>query len=324
MRNIPRFISKQISRVIPETLLFKIETPVFLPFYHTVSNKNLPYILNYPYRNSAEFEKELDFFLKYFTPVSLEKLIRHKNSSKKIFHLSFDDGLKECSEIIAPVLLKKGIPATFFINAGFADNVMLFHRYKASLVLAEILKKQNSEAEIFLKNNNLEGPKILQAGISKNEILNETARILGIDFSVFLASNNPYLNTKQIVQLQNLGFTIGAHSYNHPEFWEIGEEEQFEQVKKSMDWVNEKIKPKIKAFAFPFTDDSVSKNVLQKIIKENICDITFGTAGIKYDEIGSHFQRYPVEQHGDFILNLKTELTYLKLRKIVGKASVKH
>ncbi len=64
-----------------------MNTPVFLPFYHTVSDENLPHILNYPYRNVAQFEKELDFFLKYFKPVSLEELASENYSGKKVFHL---------------------------------------------------------------------------------------------------------------------------------------------------------------------------------------------------------------------------------------------
>jgi hypothetical protein len=57
---------------------------------------------------------------------------------------------------------------------------------------------------------------------------------------------------------------------------------------------------------------------------EKICDVTFGTAGIKFDELDFHFQRYPVEKKGDFILNLKEEFVYFALRKIIGKATVKH
>jgi hypothetical protein len=45
---------------------------------------------------------------------------------------------------------------------------------------------------------------------------------------------------------------------------------------------------------------------------------------IKYDELNFHFQRYPVEKEGDFMLNLKEELVYFALRKFIGKATVKH
>ena len=113
MRKLPRFISKQMGRFVPEKMLFKTATPVFLPFYHTVSDKKLPHILNYPYRNLSQFEAELDYYLKYFKPVELSYLLEKPRQPQNIFHLSFDDGLKECAGVIAPVLLRKGVPATF-------------------------------------------------------------------------------------------------------------------------------------------------------------------------------------------------------------------
>lgn len=324
MNEFPRFVSKQFGKLIPFQWLLKFNTPVFLPFYHVVSNEKLPHILNYNYRNVSQFEKELDFYLKYFCPVSLAELISKKNTGKKIFHLSFDDGLKECAEIIAPVLLKKGIQATFFVNTGFVDNKRLFHKYKASLILNKLNEVPGSNVEKILKEQKLQGEQILKATILQGSVLDKAAGLLGINFDDFLAEQKPYLTTEQLLQLKNQGFSIGAHSFNHPEFWKISEDEQLDEVKKSMKWIVEKINPEIKAFSFPFTDSGVSLKVLNILKDEKICDVTFGTAGIKLDELYSHFQRYPVEKEGDFILNLKEEFVYFALRKIIGKATVKH
>lgn len=324
MKEFPRFVSFQLGRLFSVQSLLKINTPVFHPFYHVVSNEKLPHILNYDYRNTAQFEKELDFYLKYFKPVSLSELMTEKKSDRKIFHLSFDDGLKECAEIIAPVLLKKGIPASFFVNPGFVDNHRLFHKYKASLILGKLKESPDLKAEQILREQNLNGEQILKASILQENILDEIAVLLGINFDEFLAKQKPYLSTAQILKLKEQGFSIGAHSFYHSEFWKISEEEQFKEIKSSMKWLLEKINPKIKAFSFPFTDSGVSLNVMKALKKENICDITFGTAGIKYDELEWHFQRYPVEKNGDFLLNLKAELVYFKLRKQIGKATVKH
>ncbi len=324
MRKFPRFISKQIGKLVPENMLFKSYSPIFLPFYHVVSKHYLPFVLNYPYRSPAQFEQELDFYLNHFKPVPLGYLVENHAPKKRVFHLSFDDGLRECADIIAPILLKKGIPATFFVNSGFANNRNLFHRYKASLIFNELADKQNLKVSSFLKENGLNGQNILQANISKTNILNEAANILGIDFSEYLKKHKPYLTTGQIKNLQKQGFTIGAHSENHPEFETISEKEQLAEITQSMNWVNKNFSPEIKAFAFPFTDTGVSLNLLGKLKSENICDLTFGTAGLKYDECKTHFHRYPAEQKGNFKENLKTEFVYYKLRKAVGKSTVKH
>jgi peptidoglycan/xylan/chitin deacetylase (PgdA/CDA1 family) len=324
MVHIPRFLSKQISRFISAQKLYNSKTPIFQPFYHVVSNQKLPHILNYPFLNEQQFEQQLDYFLKFFKPVSLEYLHKKQNTTEKVFHLSFDDGLRQCAEIVAPVLLKKGIPATFFINSGFVDNKTLFHRYKASLILNEMTKNPDSEVEGFLRSNKLSLENILQADFSQRRILDEAADLLAIDFANFLQTEKPYLTTNQVKDLSAKGFTIGGHSHKHPEFWKISEKKQLKHIQKSMNWVTEIINPEIKAFSFPFTDDGISAKLIKKLTQKNICDITFGTAGIKYDEIKSHLQRYPAEQMGDFEENLKTEFVYFKLRKAIGKATVKH
>ncbi len=324
MRKFTREVSKQLGRLISFQSLLKYPIPVFQPFYHVVSDENLPHILNYNYRNTSQFEKELDFYLEHFKPVTLDFLLTTTDTGNKTFHLSFDDGLKECAEVIAPILLKKGIPATFFVNTGFADNKALFHKYKASLVLNHLKSSPDYKVEHFLKSHKLDGEKVLKATIGQQELLNTAASMLGIDFNDFLKTQKPYLTTEQLLNLQNLGFTIGTHSSSHPEFWKIPEPEQMQEIRKSMEWLVKKLNPSVKAFSFPFTDSGVSLKVLKAIKEENICDLTFGTAGIKHDSLSHHFQRYPVEQPGNFGQNLKAELVYYFMRDKTGKSTVIH
>lgn len=324
MADFPRSASIHLARFFSAGNLYQSHGPVFLPFYHTVSNKNLNYIKNYPYRNEKEFERELDYILDYFTPVSLEDLMANPTTGKKVFHLSFDDGLKECAEIIAPILLRKGIPATFFINTGFADNKALFHRYKASMILTQLLHAPDSQAELFMSKHGLNRENLLQANFHQGDTLDEAAEMMEIDFGDFLAHEKPYLSTKDIKKLHKSGFSIGGHGHDHPEFWTLRSKEQRRQIEKSMEWLEKHIQPKIKAFSFPFTDNTVSEKLLKKLKKEQICDLTFGTAGLKYDTVSSHFQRVPMEQNRDINSFLKGEFLYFKLRKIIGKCTVKH
>jgi len=112
---------------------------VFFPFYHAVDNEDQPHIKHlYPVKSIHQFENELDTLLKHFKPIDLDKLISLNQSNEKpkkpSIHLSFDDGLRQCYDIIAPILNKRGIPATFFINSAFVENKDLMYRYKISLI----------------------------------------------------------------------------------------------------------------------------------------------------------------------------------------------
>ena len=323
MNKISGKVCRLAANLFTTKRLIAAKLPVFLPFYHTVSDEKLPHILNYNYRNIQQFEAELDFYLKYYKPISLAEL-NSGNFTGKVFHLSFDDGLKECAEIIAPILLRKGVPATFFINTAFADNKELFHRYKASLVLNELKRKTENQVLQFLHENGITTDNVLQTSILKTKIVDEAAGMLGIDFSRFLDEQKPYLTTSQILDLLKQGFSIGAHGNRHPEFWLVDEEQQKEEIRLSFDWLEKNIHPEIKAFAFPYTDSGVPKSVFEYLHQEMGCDISFGTAGIKYDVLDNHFQRYPAEQPGDFEANLKAEIVYHFFRKPVGKTIVRH
>ncbi len=324
IKTFPRFLSKQVGKLVPINSLLKTSIPVFLPFYHVVSDDDLPHILNYSYRNVEQFEKELDFYLEHFNPVSIEDLLNPVPSTKKPFHITFDDGLRECEEIIAPVLLKKGIPATFFVNPAFVDNKALFHKYKASLIYRKLQKTENSAVEKLMAKHKLSGKNILNANILQADLIDQAAKMLEIDFQNFLNRQQPYLTTDQLIYLQQKGFAIGAHSNHHPEFWLISEEKQKKEIITSMNWLTKHLNPKVKAYAFPFSDSGVARPVMEALQREKICDVSFGTAGIKFDQLDLHFQRYPIENSTNVIGDLKSELVYFQLRKIFGKATVKH
>jgi len=323
MRNLAIKISGALATVIPFERLHRMNYPVFLPFYHVVSNEKLPYVLNYRYRNTSEFENELDFILKYYQPVSLDELIKGEFKDEKNFHLSFDDGLRECFDVIAPMLLKKGIPATFFVNPAFIGNKKLFHRYKASLLISHIVGREE-EAVSVLKKWNITQSDIFKFTWQQADMLDSIAKDMDLDFEAFLNERQPYLTKEQLVELGKQGFSVGAHSWSHPEFWLITEEEQVAQVEKSVGWVRDNINPQHLVFSFPFTDSGCSEKVFRAIAGKNLCRLTFGTAGIKADELPFHLQRFPCETRFPLKAHLKTEMVYSKLRKFAGKNIVKH
>jgi len=244
------------------------KTPIINVFYHVVSDDYLPYIAPlYKYRNLKEFENDIDFLLKYFEPVTANDIFLHTKGEKVItkpsFHLSFDDGMREVYEVALPILKQKGIPATVFVNSDFVDNKDLFYRYKAAL----IADNQPSLKKEVLKIKYLE-----------REKLDSIAEDLGIDFDSFLKEKKPYLTTEEIKILQKNGFTIGAHSIDHPNYYLISEEEQIRQTLESCRFVKESFGEEKSFFAFPFEDIGVKKSFFEAISKD--VDLTFSISGI--------------------------------------------
>lgn len=303
-----------------------------LPLYHCIRDTP-PAHLKYLYhiKNPDAFINDLELLLKYYHPISLEELIQivnnRKEITKSVFHLTFDDGLSEFESVIAPILLKKGIPATCFLNSDFIDNKKIFFRFKASILIDKL---HNSEAgsETWAKyhkwqkendfGNTYYRKILLKIGYEKQNLLDALAAKLDIDFKAYLKKNKPYLEKSQIEYLIKKGFTFGAHSVDHPEYRYISKNEQIEQTLNSIKNITETFGLSYKVFSFPFTDHDVSVQFFNSI-KSNI-DLSFGCAGIKKDAIPFNVQRIPVEEH-KFPLKtvLKNEFSYYMILKTLRK-----
>ncbi len=328
-----KFFQPLAARIPLEWLIRITGQRLFLPFYHTLQqDKPLPHIQHlYQLRTVKDFEKDLDYLLKNYDPISLEDLVIHiKNKqtfNKNTFFLSFDDGLREVYDLAAPILQKKGIPTTVFLNAAFVDNKGLFFRYKASLLIEhlktiKLLPASQKKLEQILQSKNT-SKAILKVSYTNKETLDKVAELLGYDFQDFLKKEQPYLTSEQIKTLKNRGFSFGSHSIDHPLYNELDLSEQIRQTKTSQHFVNEHFKPNIKAFAFPFTDYGVSNSFFETIKKEEVLDISFGTAGLKNDMENFHLQRFPVEAL-PFQMNelINTEYFYYFCKSFLGKNTI--
>ena len=285
---------------------------LILPFYHAVAD-TVPVHLKYLYhvRSVKTFEKDLDFLLKNFQPVSIEDIYKQFNGDKKLsknsFFLSFDDGLKEFKEFAWPVLKRKGIPAALFINNAFVDNKELFFRFKASILIDFVQNSNNADLlkkalGIFdLKNNSDSEFESLVKGVKYQQrfILDEIAHSFNLDFDNYLKVQKPYLSKAELLQLNSEGVHIGAHSINHPLFNELSENEQWAQFSGSIDWVKANFNQKINSFSFPFTDYGISAGFFTRIFntEKPFVDFTFGTAGLKKEKFSNHLQRIPIENY---------------------------
>jgi hypothetical protein len=99
--------------------------------------------------------------------------------------LTFDDGLVECHRFVAPLLKRKGIPAVFFLNNRFIDNLDLFYRYKVSLLIHRIRedKKALKGASEYLSipQDQVETSlKLLRYG--QADLLDVVAKVVELDF----------------------------------------------------------------------------------------------------------------------------------------------
>jgi peptidoglycan/xylan/chitin deacetylase (PgdA/CDA1 family) len=322
-----RFSGKSAAMLSTKSLLKATGLKLIHPFYHTISNKPLLHIQHlYPVKNSEAFKADLDFLLQHFAPLGVKDFMELSRADsappKPSFLLSFDDGLSEFYDVIAPILLQKGVPAICFLNSAFIDNRDLFYRYKASLLVDAIMRSPALVEQIIPLTGSIGDMKkhILSISYSERAQLDQIAEAIGSSFANYLSEQKPYLTSEQIVELKNKGFYFGAHSVDHPEYQYLNLEEQIRQTKESVEYVCNTFSLDYKLFSFPFTDYKVSKTFFDRLNAKNIIDFTFGSAGLKEESIQTHYQRIPFEvdnMPGKQILH--AELLYYAIKKMLGK-----
>jgi peptidoglycan/xylan/chitin deacetylase (PgdA/CDA1 family) len=282
------------------------------------------------------FERDLDFYCKFYEPVSIHQLYeivqKGKFIRKPVFHISFDDGLKEFYSIVAPILEKKGIPATVFVNNNFIDNKDLFYRYKISLIINKLqtiqsdailseLGKKLDASIVDKKNIHRELLSITYQNMNKIE---EMAKLLELDFDEYLKNHTPYLSSDEINDLINRGFAVGSHSMDHPFFKHINIKQQQDQIIKSFNDLEERFNVQDRYFSFPFSDERVNSELLTWLHKQENCKLSFGISGLKEDITRFHMHRIPMEKSLKSARSIiRHQYTYFILKAFLGKNKIK-
>ena len=297
LSKIPRRFWSSITRISPT-----------IAYYHIVSDKDVPHVKHlYRFRGIEQFKKDIDVFCKSFVPVSLHDLLSSVANDSPLpvntLLLTFDDGFSEIYHVIAPILMTKGIPATFFLTTACIDNQDLAHHNKISLLIEEFSKVESAavkhEVSTILAKHTGETTNIPRAlfklSFQHGEAVRRIATAVGFDFHSYLAECRPYLTSDQVHKLIDWGFTIGSHSVDHPVYSSLSLDEQLYQTRTSTRFVRQRFSLTYGAFAFPHGDTGVSRAFFQKIVSEGDVDISFGTRGMVTEPIPRHFQRFSME-----------------------------
>jgi peptidoglycan/xylan/chitin deacetylase (PgdA/CDA1 family) len=304
-----------------------------VPFYHMVSDVHVPHVSNlYRFRNIAEFTSDVEFFASHFEPVTLKDIVDVLNGTRTLsrccFHLTFDDGFREMHDIVAPILQRAGVPATFFLNTAFLDGGGLAH-YNALSVLLDRAQLQHSRANPAgaQLESILPAPKsgratlrerMLSIGYARKSLVHTLAEALDFDLDHYVRESRPHLTSEQIVTLLNKGFSIGAHSHDHPLYADLSLSEQLMQTRMSMELLETRFGVSPKAFAFPHNDTGVQDEFFKTVFSESLLDVSFGTSGLVPHFHPRNIQRVSMEKTSApaarIVARQFTRASYFRLR----------
>ena len=210
--------------------------------------------------------------------------------------ISFDDGLRECFDVVRPLLLEHRAPCTFYLITDAIDNRMLMFRNKASLCLERWNTLAASERSALRESISREFDvsfhddaaflvwidRLSAAQVKEMDALCEAA---GVDVAAFLKTARPYMTRDQILQLHRDGFTIGAHTRTHPRLWEMSDPSEIDrEIVESCAAIRDLTGQPRVPFAFPFNGLWMDRDRIDIIRKKcGFIDLVFDTNNLMKD-----------------------------------------
>ena len=288
-----------------------------VPCYHTVNNKSQDHIRHlYTTINEKKFEDDIDFLSKHYEFISPDELLQSlskKELPRNKCILTFDDGYRECYDVIYPILKRRNIPAIFFIISDLVDNKNLSHFNKKSLILANLNSDSSKRiAKNILMDNHLFSGNlhmdIKKLGMKNTEIINLLGIQLNVNFENYLKELKPYLSAQQIKEMHSNGFGIGAHSNNHQKFIELDKDDQQLQIKESLDFIEKITMEPTRYFAFPYSSHGFNSDLYGEFSDVIFFDTFKGFQRSNFNIV----QRFITDSFD----NMNAKLVEIKLKKL--------
>jgi len=297
---IKQAVKKSIELLPLQVISTLVKRDMLGIYYHMISDEVLPHVKYlYRYKSPKQFELDLQYLAKNFNVIGYDMLSDHQKLGSRLkpksILVTFDDGLAECYSFARPLLLKYGIPCTFFITTDYINNRAMASDLAFSLCIEKITKLPESQVAHILNDidNNFSIPisdqrtfkEWLTANIENEFVIDFVCNIFEIDLQEFLATQRPYMTLDEIRQLYDDGFTIGAHSTRHKRMNTLTIDEVIDAIITSCTIIHTAMGSKEVPFAFPHSADGVSRQILRDLYeRQSLVGLYFDTHGIRRSE----------------------------------------
>jgi peptidoglycan/xylan/chitin deacetylase (PgdA/CDA1 family) len=213
------------------------------------------------------FQSQLDWLKTHFDPIGLDGMAKWQEGGWKSRRppvlLTFDDGYRNNLTVAAPILLKAGVPAVFFLTTGYVGTGRLLWNDEirarvASWPLAQIRTPRRDSHFV---------PEGEEARRQLSDRLNRECKTLAdADREAYLLylrgetnGLNPmqdpearaFLDWDEARQLVEMGFEVGSHTVDHPILSRVDVARAVAELRESKATIERELNRPCRAIAYP-------------------------------------------------------------------------
>lgn len=228
-------------------------------FFHRVFASRDPLLSGEP--DAIWFDNMLGWMQTQFNLLPLEEAVARWQTGTlppAAAAISFDDGYRDNLEVAAPILARRGIPATFFIATGFLDGGIMFNDVVIECLRAcpldEILLPEVRPEPLPLRT-------WLERGHAAGRLL-DALKYLAFEDRAAVVQELParcrvelprdlMMSSEQVRSLVDMGFDVGAHTHHHPILLKLSDEAARSDIEQGRQQLAEIVQRPVNLFAYP-------------------------------------------------------------------------
>lgn len=210
---------------------------------------------------APEFERVLDFIQQFCTPIGLREGLdaaRRGRLPPRALAMSFDDGYADWVQCVGPLLLARGIPATFFVTTGQLGGGVIWHERIVEAVRAlpdhgaQLPYGFAAYADLSATATRAALAHALQDRLKYAPLDEREQGIQALERQAIspLRGRDPF-GDEQVRWLHAKGFAIGAHTHNHPILNSVCDEEARDEIGRSREILEGIVRDRVDLFAYP-------------------------------------------------------------------------
>jgi len=287
-----------LSRLLPLGVVHRLMDPEYLNLcYHNVAEP-VDVLTHYSYdcKRPTEFEQDLSMLSARFgiadaAPFADQAAPVPARRGQAL--ISFDDGHRQWSELVLPILRRHQVSALMFVSSATIGNRYLLPAHAASVAIHLMLSEPEampcrleSAARLFGLDPGAAPERVCDAiraagSHEGQQQLHALVAEWGLDLGRWLAETRPYLDEGQIRELSAAGCVLGGHGIDHRSLHTAPLEEVERQVLESCAAIRDITGQRVVPFAFPYSRRVAEAPLVELRRREPWIGAYFGTGGLR-------------------------------------------